>query len=205
MTKAELLAAADALDQCFDEIRARGTLSPAATSYMAHKAHALRAQAAAMPDAEPFRYGFEDRHGRHYIASYHAPGYVPLYTAPPDQTAKIARMRELEESKADEACDKIMAMTDEQIKALCAFEGHHPDDEAQLGKQAIQIAALRIGRDKAKASLTTAVALLEDAATRMERARGILTDNNPRHECNWGMLDTVEIRAFLAAHKESGK
>ena len=33
--------------------------------------------------------------------------------------------------------------------------------------------------------------LLEDAWERMDRARNILTDDNPRPECNWGILDTT--------------
>jgi hypothetical protein len=32
------------------------------------------------------------------------------------------------------------------------------------------------------------------ACARMDRARGILTDDNPRPECNWGMLDTSDLK-----------
>jgi len=32
---------------------------------------------------------------------------------------------------------------------------------------------------------------------RMERARGILTDNNPKSDHNWAMLDTIAARALL--------
>jgi hypothetical protein len=42
------------------------------------------------------------------------------------------------------------------------------------------------------------VALVE-AWERMDRARNILTDGNPRPECNWGMLDTSEDRKAFAA------
>jgi len=31
----------------------------------------------------------------------------------------------------------------------------------------------------------------------MERARGILTDNNPKSDRNWAMLDTIAARALL--------
>lgn len=37
--------------------------------------------------------------------------------------------------------------------------------------------------------------LLERAIERMDRARMILTDGNPRPECNWGMLDTSDLRS----------
>jgi hypothetical protein len=36
-----------------------------------------------------------------------------------------------------------------------------------------------------------------DAVTRMQRARDILTDYNPRPECNWDMLDTESLKKFL--------
>jgi len=45
---------------------------------------------------------------------------------------------------------------------------------------------------------------LIDAEKRMTRARRILTDNNPRPECNWGMLDTSSvILSALAATAQS--
>lgn len=40
------------------------------------------------------------------------------------------------------------------------------------------------------------------AMERMERARNVLTDGNPRPECNWAMLDTTELRAALSAPSE---
>ena len=36
---------------------------------------------------------------------------------------------------------------------------------------------------------------LDEALNRMDRARCILTDGNPRPECNWGMLDTSYLRS----------
>ncbi len=41
--------------------------------------------------------------------------------------------------------------------------------------------------------------LLEDALERMDRARNILTNDAPSWHCNWGMLDTKDIRSALAA------
>jgi hypothetical protein len=37
----------------------------------------------------------------------------------------------------------------------------------------------------------------EAACVRMDRARTILTHGNPRPDCNWGMLDTTDIRNKL--------
>lgn len=43
------------------------------------------------------------------------------------------------------------------------------------------------------------VEALENVVERMERARDILTQGNPRPECNWGMLHTEFAREALAA------
>jgi hypothetical protein len=45
-------------------------------------------------------------------------------------------------------------------------------------------------------------ALLARAIERMDRARNILTDGNPRPECNWGMLDTSDLKAARPAQTE---
>ena len=47
------------------------------------------------------------------------------------------------------------------------------------------------------------ITALEDCCIRMERARNILTDGNPRNECNWGMLDTFSARAALSQIKKN--
>ena len=39
------------------------------------------------------------------------------------------------------------------------------------------------------------------ALTRMDRARNWLTDNDPTTMCNWGVLDTANIRAAIASQK----
>ena len=36
--------------------------------------------------------------------------------------------------------------------------------------------------------------LLETALERMDRARYILTDGNPRPECEWNMLNTADLK-----------
>jgi hypothetical protein len=41
--------------------------------------------------------------------------------------------------------------------------------------------------------------VVEQALERMDRARRILTGGDPRPNCNWGMLDTTDLRAALAA------
>ena len=51
---------------------------------------------------------------------------------------------------------------------------------------------------------------LKNAIDRMDRARSILTNDNPQPECNWGVLDTSDLKEALAqtqepvAHCEAG-
>ncbi len=42
-----------------------------------------------------------------------------------------------------------------------------------------------------------AAALLLKALARMDRARSVLTNGNPTPTCNWGMLDTSDLRAAM--------
>lgn len=56
-------------------------------------------------------------------------------------------------------------------------EGYSTDAECQDAADEIE---------RLRAALTT-------ACERMDRARGILTGENPRPECNWGMLDTSDL------------
>jgi hypothetical protein len=46
---------------------------------------------------------------------------------------------------------------------------------------------------------------LEMALERMDRARNILTDGKPTRECNWGMLDTSDLRALIPQPESDGK
>lgn len=45
------------------------------------------------------------------------------------------------------------------------------------------------------------LAMLHNAMARMDRARNILTNGKPTPDCNWGMLDSSDLRAALS-HKE---
>ena len=52
------------------------------------------------------------------------------------------------------------------------------------------------------ASISQPEAVMHEALARMDRARSILTGGNPRPDCNWGMLDTSDLRAALATATE---
>lgn len=61
---------------------------------------------------------------------------------------KNALKREFDLSQALEAAvsnnlDKLMGMSDEQIRALAGFDGHHHDDLAALARQTFEIALLK--------------------------------------------------------------
>lgn len=47
--------------------------------------------------------------------------------------------------------------------------------------------------------------VLEQAFVRMDCARDILTGGKPRPECNWGMLDTSDIRHDITSIQEKTK
>ena len=61
-----------------------------------------------------------------------------------------------------------------------------------------------VGRIEPAALEVQLAEALQSAITRMDRARRILTDNNPRPECNWAMLDADDIRPALAAFNARG-
>ena len=56
-------------------------------------------------------------------------------------------------------------------------------------------------RDDQEKRIAELEAALKDACERMTRARMILTDNNPRWDCNWGMLDASNLTPLLANTK----
>jgi hypothetical protein len=51
-----------------------------------------------------------------------------------------------------------------------------------------------IGEWEAADEIEKLRAALTAACDRMDRARGILTNDNPRPDCNWGMLDARDLR-----------
>ena len=56
---------------------------------------------------------------------------------------RIAELEQACESLREDACSKILAMTDEQVKALSAFDGHNPEDEAKIGKALVETILLK--------------------------------------------------------------
>jgi hypothetical protein len=50
-----------------------------------------------------------------------------------------------------------------------------------------------IGEWEAADEIEELRAALTAACDRMDRARGILTNDNPRPDCNWGMLDASDL------------
>jgi len=53
-------------------------------------------------------------------------------------------------------CDKIMAMSDEQVTALTRLDGSNPDDVARLGRQAFELARQKVRIASLEAELTLA-------------------------------------------------
>lgn len=68
--------------------------------------------------------------------------------------ASRQRVAELEAQFAglqDDMCNKVMAMTDDQINAALRLEGRDPKDADTISKQALKLATLTVERDAATA------------------------------------------------------
>jgi hypothetical protein len=71
-----------------------------------------------------------------------------------------------------------------------------PENDARI-RCAKEFYRLFLSHTHPAAAQPSRAEVLEEALTRMDRARNVLTDGNPRPECNWGMLDTSDLRAKL--------
>jgi hypothetical protein len=85
---------------------------------------------------------------------------VDLHYSPPQlalragvEKAMLALVEELRDAFLDESMEKLLAMSDEQVSALCRLEGHDPADEAKLAHQVFKIVQLRIALEGATAAL----------------------------------------------------
>lgn len=56
----------------------------------------------------------------------------------------LAEKESVIEQLRDSQIDKLLAMTDEQVTALCRLEGSNPDDSARIAKQAMKLAAANV-------------------------------------------------------------
>ena len=56
-------------------------------------------------------------------------------------------------------------------------------------------------RDTLTAELAELRVKLDEALNRMDRARDILIKGTPTRECNWGVLDTADLRALKEQEK----
>lgn len=124
--------------------------------------------------------------------------------------ATIARQEQAIEQLRDSACDKIMAMTDEQIAALSRLKGHDPADEVKLGKQAVKIAMQEVEIANLASAVRRQAEELErarkDAGLAKQIARGIIGDK-ALDQGRLSMLRAVLVRieALAAAEKEPAK
>lgn len=60
--------------------------------------------------------------------------------------AELAKLR-------DSECDKIMAMSEEQINALTRMQGSNPDDAAKIGRMACDLALKDVANQRLEAEL----------------------------------------------------
>lgn len=67
--------------------------------------------------------------------------------------AKLMELERVLQQQIDEAGDRVMAMTDEQIKAINRLEGHDPADTAKIVEQIGEIVILTKRAERAEARL----------------------------------------------------
>lgn len=127
--------------------------------------------------------------------------------APPEVAAKLTALaehvskREAELAKLrDSECDKIMAMTEEQITALTRMQGSNPDDVAKIGKMACDLALKDFAIRQLEAEL---------AACRKDAARYLLLRDigatfyigDTRHHVCEAAMDAAADAALAAQEK----
>lgn len=118
------------------------------------------------------------------VASYTAEkGWTPLFTRP--QAARPTDLRE-----ASKLADWLNSLA-----APEAWWTKLNDAATMLRHQASEIEGLRSLKAAQPARVVEA---LRDAIERMDRARMILTDGQPRPDCNWGMLNTADLVGWIS-------
>lgn len=116
---------------------------------------------------------------------------------------KNAIKREFDLSQALEAAvdnnlDKLMAMTDEQIRSLAGFEGHHPDDLAALARQTCEIEVL-----KAEIAKPETVIWLHVSDTKMPWDKTLPYKLDFEQDESWACA--VQLRATLSAPEQTSQ
>lgn len=83
-----------------------------------------------------------------------------------------------------------MKITNEEIKMRL----HYAKQQSNaLMCQMVEVVEQLLAAAPLAAATDNSLPLLQSAIKRMDTARRILTDNNPRPNCNWGMLDTSDL------------
>ena len=77
------------------------------------------------------------------LTAHHRTTQVELLSKVAELKAQLGACEKVIGDSIDNNIDKLMAMSDEQVRALSAFEGHNPDDDAKIVKQAAEIAILK--------------------------------------------------------------
>ena len=97
--------------------------------------------------------------------------------------------------------EKILAMTDDQIHALCRLEGRDPKDEAKIAKQVCEVALL-------KYELARERELLRDCHGALDEWRRLLDHSGAQNATHIMRLENVNkilSRITAALKQEAGK
>ncbi len=123
------------------------------------------------------------------------------------RTDKLLRRLEMVENAMPNVGPSVLVVDEQDIRDLC----HDADRAEELEKEVANLKGwikhYERGEPEAWKALRLEVidlrAKLEEAINRMDRARDILTKGTPTLECNWGLLDTEDLRALKEQEKKT--
>jgi hypothetical protein len=96
---------------------------------------------------------------------------------------------------------ELVKLADAEARAAQYKAAHDAELDTVLKDRVALAAALEAEREKVRL-LRELLIGKNGALIRMDRARAILTNDNPTPNCNWGMLDTADLSIELTATQE---
>jgi len=103
--------------------------------------------------------------------------------------AEVARLNAERESMIESDCDKVMAMTDEQVRALSVLQGSTADIDALKGKVAVVKAQLTVAERERNA------AIADQALLRLDAKNALATADAAIAEADELRADAERVRA----------
>lgn len=114
---------------------------------------------------------------------------------------RIAELTKAMDEMAESECDKIMAMSEDQISALTRLEGRNPDDVARLGKQACELALKTLRIEQLEAE----IAACKKNEARWQEVVKRISGSFGQYQMRWPSCRGVDLmRGSVAGHFTAG-